>query len=377
MRPASQELLEVVRGSHQVTSRARVCTRYQTGVDPDGEEIEVYGGDATADGTGEIRSTFDMTTTGDGWQPRAGELLTPYGNEVFVEAGVVVGGGVEWVPLGYHRITSVDNETVDGTVRVAGQDRMAGIIDSKLLSPVQFGEDTTVAEVFDRLVHQVYPSAHITFDWPAGNDDLGRTLIAAGEEEDTDNDRYAFLADLAKSRGKDMFFDHAGVLRVASPPDLLHPAAQIDSGPDGVLVQASRSLTRQGVFNAVVAEGEAADDKPPARAVVYDKDPNSPTYFFGAFGQVPKFYSSPKLKSDNMAVDAAATLLGTTRGLPYSLDLSAVPNPTLEPHDVVMVTHKDGTMERHRLERVPVGLSAEDSWTATTRQQSLATLGGA
>lgn len=375
MRPASTALLETVRGSHQVTSRARVCSTYQTGVDPDGEEIDVLGGDVTADSTAEIRSTLDMTTPDVGWIPRPGELLTPYGNEVFCEVGVIAAGGVEWVPLGYQRLSAVDQDDEGGPLRLSGQDRMAGIIDAKLMAPVQFKANATVAGVFDRLVHDVYPAADIFFDWPAGDDELGRSMVAAGDEEDSDNDRYAFLADLAQARGKVMYFDHAGVLRVEDLPDVRHPVVSVDAGPGGVLVQASRSLDRQDVFNAVVATGEAADDKKPPRAVVYDSNPDSPTYFYGRFGQVPKFYSSSKIIHDAMAIRVASKMLGENMGLPYNVDLNAVPNPVLEAGDPIEVAYRFGADELHRLEKVTTGLTADDEWTATTREQTTVELG--
>lgn len=371
MRPASDELLETVRASHQVSARARVVGKYETGIDPDGDEIEVFGGDVESDASADIRGTLDLTTDGTDWVPRPGELLSPYGNEVFVEAGVVTFGGLEWVPLGYYRIGNVDSDTVDGSLRVAGQDRMAGIKDSKLMKPVQFRRTATVADAFARLVHDVYPDAVISFDWLAGDDELGRSLIASGDEADSDNDRYAFLRDLADARGKVIFFDHAGVLRVEDAPDPSEPVVTVTTGEGGVLVSAARSLDREGVYNAVVAEGEAADDKEPARAVVYDSNPDSPTYFYGRFGQVPKFYRSSKLTTDAMAIRAASKMLGESMGLPYNVDLSAVPNPALEAGDPIEVGYRDGRHERHRLSKVTTGLSAEDDWKASTREQTI------
>ncbi|MGH3095559.1 MAG: DUF5047 domain-containing protein [Streptosporangiales bacterium] len=373
MRQAIPELLAAVRSDHGIAARARVVPPGQTGTDPDGDEIDVYAGDVEADSTAQIRCTLDLTTSAADWSPRPREsMLQPYGNEVFVERGVE---GVDLVPLGYYRIYDVD-APVDGTLRVAGQDRMSALVEAKLTATVQFKATATVAGVFDRLVHEVLPAVEVAFDYQVGADELGRSMVAGDPEDpDSDNDRYQFLADLATSRGKVMYFDEAGRLRVTAAPRIDVPVFAVDAGPKGVLLDDTRSLSRQGVYNGVVATGEGADAKEPVRALVVDTNPGSPTYWDGDFGKVPKFYSSPKLKTSSMAVDAAATLLGQNIGLPYSVDFAMVPNPALEVLDPIEITHRGGTAERHLIKQLTLGLTAADPQTGTTRDQSSVRIG--
>src|SRR5690606_24391248 len=102
------------------------------------------------------------------------------------------------------------------------------------------------------------------------------------------------LRDLAESLGKLVWWDGEGTLRVADAPDATVPVWHVRAGRHGVLVSAQRRVTRQGIYNAVVAQGEATSGTP-ARAVVVDDGPLSPTRWGGPFGKVPRFYSSPLL----------------------------------------------------------------------------------
>lgn len=370
MRPVSDALLSTVRGSHGMAVRARVVTTYQEGTDPDGTEIPIVSGDVQLDASAQTRSTVDMTTTPDLWPAAADDLLAPYGHELYVERGVRLGGGaVEWVSLGYHRIDTVEQENVPrGAVRVAGKDRMAGIVDGRLPQPIQFPATWTYGQVVDFMVHEIYPAA--TIEWDDGTDVqlIGRSVLA-------EEDRYAFLDNLVKSRGKVWYWDYRGVLVIRDPPDPADPVFAVDSGTGGVLIELSHDLSREGVYNAVVATGEAADTTAPARAVRTDNNPASPTRWGGRFGRVPRFFSSPLITTNDQAASAAASLLRTSIGLPYNVDFSAVPNPALEPLDPVLVTSPARRV--HVLEKLTIPLTAEVALRGTTREQTLVILGEA
>lgn len=286
MRPVSAAWLAAVRGSHSVAVDARIVTSYQEGVDPDGTEVDVLDGEASLDATADIRSTVDMTTTGE-WPRRFGSLLlAPTGSEVFLRRGVrLAGGSVEWVSLGYHRLNRVEQGELDGPIRIDAADRMAGIIDGRLLRPVQFASSTTYGSVMSQLVTEVYPSATIEWDDDTESETLGRKVLA-------EEDRYGFLNDLVQSLGKVWYWDHRGQLQVKTPPDPTVPVFTVNSGRDGVLVALSRKLTREGVHNVVVASGEGGDTTTPVRAIRADVNPQSPTYVHGRFGPVPRFMTS-------------------------------------------------------------------------------------
>lgn len=363
MRPVSDAFLRTLSGSHRLFARARVCVAYQEGVAPTGTEVPIIDGDVRADASGDVRSTLSLTTSGvDQWPHDPTDLLAPYGNELFVERGINYGNGtIETVSLGYFRIDRTDQDDgPNGSIQLTASDRMAGIIDARLPFPIQFDAGTTVEEVFDTLVHDVYPDATIEYDFTAS----GSTLDTAHVAEE---DRFGFLRDLAKSRGKIMFWDYRGVLRVESPPDPSTPVYAIDAGRGGTLVRLARTLSRQGVYNGVVARGDQPTDDVQPIALVVDNNPSSPTYWNGRFGKVPRFYYSSFITTSAQATSAATSILQRAVGLPYSINLDAVPNPALEPYDPIRITMPDRT-DVHVIDSLNIPLTTLSTMTGTTRQ---------
>lgn len=344
---------------------ARAVSPGQTGVNPPGTALTIIDGDVMLDGSADVRSTLDLTVDGVGmWPYSPSDLLAPYGQELFIRRGVAFGNGtVEWVSLGYFRIETPEQDRApDGPIRISGKDRMAGLIEARLLAPVPFASTDTFGSVVSDLVTEVYPSATIEWDDSTSSQQLGRAVIA-------EDDRYKFLDDLIASAGKVWAWDHRGVLTISTPPATSSPVFDVSHGTDGVLVSLSRRLSRDGVYNAVVATGEGADTTAPQRAVAIDNDPDSPTYWYGNFGKVPRFYSSPLLTSATRAQSAASTILRKHLGVPYAVDFSAVPNPALEPFDPVRVIYP-GRAEVHVLDRLTIPLSARNAMTGSTRVQA-------
>lgn len=387
MRPVSNEFLRTVRGSHVMAARVRVVSPGQSGVEPTGTEIPIVDGDvkhvAKVRGGKRVQgasvtSSLSLTTEGTLWPYKASDLLAPFGNEIYVERGIAFGNGItEWVGLGYYRIDTPEQDSApDGEITISALDRMAGLKDARLTSPRQYAVNTTLGDVVDDLVTEVYPSAVIVWDDNTDQSQLGRRLVV--EEE-----RFDFLADLVTAAGKMMFWDHAGQLQIRDAPSVTNPVYDINAGADGVLVEMSRDISREGVYNAVVAEGEAADTEPPVRAVAVDDNPDSPTYWHGSFGKVPRFYSSPLIVTQTQAESAAESILRQSLGLPYNVDLGAVANPALEPLDPVSVVYPDKSRsivmrsESHVLEEITIPLTPQGTMTAKTREQTLVVIGSA
>jgi hypothetical protein len=377
MRPVSARFLDTIRGSHLAVFRATVCATFQTGTAPTGTQITIIGGDVISSATADIRSTLSLTTS-EAWPRLAADLLAPYGNELYVERGIEFGNGQrEWVGLGYFRIdTPEQDETPEGPVRIAGSDRSAGIIDARFLAPRQFASTLTRGQLVTTLITEVYPAATISWDDTAVRDGtIGRAIIA-------EQDRAATLKDFITSLGKIGYWRYDGVFRIATPPSTTGvPSWTVDAGKSGVLVQMSRSLTRDRVYNAVVAVGEAGDTSAPARAVAYNLALNSPTYFNGRFGPVPMFYSSPFLTTNAQAMSAATALLRKALGLPYQVQLTSIPNPALEPYDVIAVMYPRVTRSRslrtetHVIDEVTIPLTPDQPVQLKTREQQTELIG--
>ncbi|HKS46357.1 MAG TPA: DUF5047 domain-containing protein [Amycolatopsis sp.] len=372
MRPVTPRFLTTVRGSHTAVARARVIPAGLSGTNPGPltstgaplNEITILGGDVKLDATADIQGTLDLTTSA-AWPDTAAGLITPFGNEIFVERGIAYGDGtIEWVSLGYYRIYTPEQDTVPGgPIHIVGRDRMSGIIDARPLAPKQYASGTSVQAVFQDLVLEVYPTATLVFDFDAAG-------TAVSSSHVLEDDRHKFLKDLADSLGKVMYWDYTGAFQVRTAPTTVVPVWAITHGRGGVLVRMSRSLTREGAYNAVVATGEPVGEAPPVRAVSLDLNPNSPTYWYGQFGKVPKFYSSSFLTTTDQCQAAADAMLARQLGVPYTLSLGAVPNCALEVRDPITVSYSDATApETHVVETLTVPLVVTTPMEGTTKQQ--------
>lgn len=368
---------DVITGSHRLVFEARVLESFQTGDDPDGTEIMLNDGEVAFDSsTQKIYSTCDVETfESDGqlgpslWPRGRSRLLAPFGNELFIRIGVDLGGaGVLWQPLGYFVIEQV-RMRVEATIRVTGSDRMLPVDTSDLVSPRVYGPATTVSRVFDDLVKEILPEATILFDDDTGDAPLGREIIAERSRLDP-------LIELVDAYGKVMFWDELGFLRVEDPPDPDVVVWDVRSGSGGVLVEPTRDLSRKGIFNAVVVEGEGGDTQDPVRAIAYDNDPTSPTRYGGPLGRIPMFFTTPLVTTYPQAANAAAALLRQSIGAPYNMDLNVITNAQLRPRQAIRVTQQDGNRDIMVVEQVTIPLDAEQSMSARMKEKAIIVVGG-
>lgn len=366
MRPVSESFLTTVTGSHESVFRARLLPYGQTGVNPlGGTEVDIVDGNVIFDTRAEVNSTVDIVISY-GWPTSISDPINPYGNEIFIERGVVYGEGTrEWVSLGYFRIDSVEQDYRAGRIRISGSDRMSRVRDYRPETPYVYTTGTSVQDIVTDVVQDAVPGASFEFDWDADLDTIASDHVMA-------DDRIAFLNELLTAYGKIYYFDYRGVFIVRSVPDANTGSSVIDinSGRDGVLVTFNQSVSRDGVYNVVVARGEPVGDQDPVQGVAYDLDPNSPTYVFGQFGRVPRFFYSSFLTTDLQCADAAESLLRSSTGIPYVVEMGIVPNPALEGWDVIRVLYNPAVAaEVHVIDSVYYPLSVTEPMVMTSRKQ--------
>lgn len=359
----------IVSGSHTAKFRVLAVDGYQDGSTPTGVELKTIEGEVELDATADIRGAGSVTLA-EKWPTVRNISLAPYGAELFLARGVDLGGGgVLWAPLGYFRISEIEqDDAAKGPIALTLEDRMSTIIDSRFMSPRQWLQGTTVGAIVDEVVLEIYPNATIIFDDDSNLSELGRSLIV-------EESRYEVLLTLATGLGKVVYWDGEGRLVFETIPDEDEPIWVVNAGPGGVMVESKRSLSREGVYNALVVTGEGADEIAPVRAVAYDAQESSPTFFGGPFGQVPRFYSSPFITTQAQAVGAAVNLLRQSLGAPYDVGVSAVPNPALKPYDVIRVVYNNGTRELHVVEKITIPLTVDAPLDIATRQSTIVHVG--
>lgn len=404
MRTVSAQFQDAVRGSHAVATRVEVLR--------DGDVTHVIDtvtdGAVTLDQAAATRGRLDCTIIDPDLVPDdPAAALAPYGNELRVYRGVLFpfGGGAEevtdgggassgqswpitlWgtevesedpgptitivaipteelVSLGIFRIdeTTVTDNPDGLEIRVTGMDRSVRMIDARFEQPITVAAGTNVATAIEQLAQDA---------WPAVETNLTATSLTTpllvGEEG---GDRWKFMQDLAASIGHSLYFDGDGILvskPVASPNGDL--AATFAEGDGGVLLTASRSWTRQGTYNRVIATGEnPGEGAVPARGVATDDNPASPTYYYGQYGKVPRFYASQFLATSAQAEDAAQALLNRELGTTQTVTFGVIVNPALEPDDLVTITrNRLGIDETHVIDSITIPLAADQSMSGRTR----------
>lgn len=374
MRPVTDSFLATVRGPHKAVFRARLVWPWVVGVNPAGAgtPLSVISGDVTVDVNSEVNGTMDLVLA------EAFENVNPYAHEIYLERGVQYANGTtEYVGLGYFRVNSVEDTVIrskqfsGSAIRITGEDRMSNLRDGRVVSPLQFGSAASVASVIDFLIADVMPGVTTVYDstnWPGGT--AATTLL--GSDHFVDQDRLAFIQELVTAYGKICYFDYAGRFVVKDVPNTTGtPVFNVNAGAYGVLVHANRTISRDGVYNAVVATGEPVGSASPVYGIAYDQDPASPTFYGGVFGKVPKFFSSSFLTTDVQCGVAAQNLLAAQHGFPYSVALGLVPNPALEAWDVISVTYSEGATEVHVIDTIKYTMSVDDEMAIATRKQYL------
>jgi hypothetical protein len=361
MRAVSAAFLAAVNGSHAMASRATVVAPGQNGVTPTGTRIGIESCTITFDSTRQVLATASLVTS-QAWPAALTDLLSPFGNEVYLERGVVYGGGTtEWVGLGYYRINKPSQDRVPaGPVTLDLSDRMQGLIDARLPFIRSYAVGTVVSAVIKDLVLDCYPWA--TFSYDASLDT--KTLNAI---QTTTEDRYQFLNDLITSYGMIWYWDYKGVLVIKVPPNPTQSVATIKSGDGGVLISVSRNLARASVYSGYVASGQQATNNAPPTALVIDNNPASPTYWYGPFGKIPGFFVSSFLVDTDQCRGAAITMMQKQAGAPFEVDFDQVPNPALECWDAVTISYQDSA-DVHVISQMTLGLGASDAMTVQTRQ---------
>lgn len=352
-----------LRSSHSVDFRLTAYTA-RNGVLT---SVPFSGGSVSADAKSMVRRTAALSIADPTLWPADGfDALSPLGSELLVEYGIVVPGkGTEWVPLIRGPIQKASgSRPATGPIPLEVADYSKRVAEDRLDTPRQTTAGSTCVAAITELLTEAMPGVTVL-------DLTGSTQSAP--VLDIDKERWSDgVEKLADAMAAEVYADPTGRFVIRPQPTLDDPPVWlVDAGETGVLIKADLELTRERVFNAVIAVGERSDGTPPVWAKVVDDDPDSPTRYGGPFGRKPRFYSSPLLTTTGQCTAAAAALLARVKGYAATVKIQTVPNPALEPGDVIEVRMPDGSRQRHIIDQVPVPLSATDTQTLATRSADL------
>lgn len=150
-------------------------------------------------------------------------------------------------------------------------------------------------------------------------------------------DPWKDLKEFLVPAGLECFFDPAGVfvLRQIPDPALGVPVWTVDDDAHPVITDLSEQLTTEQTFNQVTVKGEGTSTQNAVNATASDTNPLSPTYILGDFGVHATTITLPGLTTTDQCQLAANAILAGSLGGAQVITISMVPNPALEPGDLI------------------------------------------
>ncbi len=274
------------------------------------------------------RLTLSVPRLANGIDYAPTEITSPLaanGQMLRVLVGVGLSNGMwEWLQRGWYVIT--DAEPRGDVVEVQAAGLLFKIHEARLVSPFQ--PSGTLKSAIRSLVE---PALTVQFD-------VTLTDRAVPASITYDDDRLgAFNAILTAwpAEAEVMPEGQLYVKKVATPSVSV---LDLTDGQGGTVVRAHGNSTRDGVYNAVVAQGMTADGQI-VRGVAYDT--TGPRRYGGPFNElpVPLYLDSPLLTTNEQAQTAAQTRLTTLRRKTFrEFDVELAPHPALRAGDAVTLT---------------------------------------
>lgn len=259
------------------------------------------------------------------------DLLAPFGNEIRVFVGVVLGDGdtgYTW-PVFRGKIEQV-TETSSGECLLMCGDRAEDVIDVAFAAPERSQPGDLVVTEFQRLIIDAVPDASF------GASD---TFLKRMEALTWEFDRGSALDEMARSVGAIWYPLANGdfVLRAIPWTVASEPVLTLTDQAGGTVNAWTRTRSREQIFNVVTVTGERLSGDAPVHATASDTNVASPTYVGGNFGikSIVERLQTPSTQGG--AQSTAETLLRNYVAPVQVWTMEIVPDAALELGDVLRV----------------------------------------
>lgn len=364
MRPVSEAFKSALTRAHSLATRVDLLiggTMQMSGL-----ALAESAGSVTLDRTAAVRGRCTVSLATPDLIPRtARDAISPFGAELQVWRGIELSTGPELVSLGVFPIQDLETDPSGGEMTLNLLDRAQRVIDAGFETTETIPAGTLVTDAIQQLITNGVPGISFRF---VGSTEVTQLLVY---DPGSSTDRWAAAQSLAATIGCDLYFDGVGFCILTPVPDPSSgTVANLVDGPEGVVVSLAKKWDRAPAYNAVI--GTSSGTGAPIRATAYDLDPTSPSYYNGPFGRKPISYQAP-FTSQTQAQTAVDAKLRQGLGVTQSLDLTVVPNPALEPGDIVSVRRTlIGVDEIDVLDSTTIPLDAASAQTCGVRARQVA-----
>jgi hypothetical protein len=355
MRTVTNVLTATVAASHQIA--VEVDVMFDRAVIAEG--LAVVGGEVTFDRGAQSLARCSVTFAEPTRIPtQAGDLLTPFGYELFIKRGIPG----ELVALGVFPIQRSHVDGVSLVSSVSGMDRSQLVRDARFEDDYEVASGTNYATAIEALIDDGVTGLEYLF---ASTTHTTPLLVFEAQ-----SDRWDAAQKMAGSIGCELFFDGLGRCVLRPEPDLstTTPVLTIAEGAGGVLVAAEIELDRTTAYNKWIHSSINASTGDVFTGSAVDDDPASPTYYDGPFRKKPKFFASEFYASDAQCSAGAAADKARSIGVARSLGFAMVPHPGLEAGDVVLVQRAALELDEvHVIEELTLPLSPDGAASGRSR----------
>ena len=333
--------------------------------------LSVIGGSVTADSKQVVRRSCSVTLTdptGDLTAVNAGDLLTPYGNELTLQTGITYSDGTtELVPLGVFGLIKYGISVTHGglVITLDGQDRSRRVARSPFVDVLVIAAGTNAGTAIQQIITSRLPGT--TFSFMPVFATLPLTTYDIGK------DPWVACVDIAAGLGAEVFFDSYGdcVLRPVPDPATAVVAWMFTDGPAGLAASWIRSLEDSNSANYVLVTGQNPGNTTAVSAVAQDSNPNSPTYTGGPYGTVAVHITDQTVTTNAQAQARADAELLRHQGLAEVVEGDVVCLPMLVPGDVATImSSRAGINGRYVLDGVTYPLGPGLSKVTARRRSS-------
>lgn len=318
------------------------------------------------DRTRDVRGTASVTLHVQGSSrliPRtAAELLSPVSGATFrLFAGFKhASGATEMVACGRYDIDecTIEEDAAEITISLKGTDLTGRLNVADLYTPVSINWGTNSVDAAKFLVLTAIPEMRF-LSTPSDHTSAWVVL-------DEQTNRLQEINRIMASVGFEAFMDPTGEFMRMQPIPTTDDATawSFQAREVGEPVTLTNGLSRARVFNGVVVKGENVNsDDVPVKAVLWDTDESSPTYFVPdlpvrtRIGPRPFFFTSQWIRTQEQADAAAEAQLRKVRGLLQRVSLSVPWNPAVNVGDVIEPTRPGlGVSGRYVVERISLDL---------------------